>query len=77
MVAAAKSVIFGYLIFFLSSSACAHKISLSKLDNLGLVNSWFSILKIAAFNSLAIWKNRMFHNQIGVKLPHLKLKNTD
>lgn len=39
MVALAKLVIFEYLMFFLSSSACAHKISRSKLESFGLVNS--------------------------------------
>lgn len=63
IVAVARSTIFGYFTFFLSSSAWAQRISLSTLIILGLDCSWCSILRIAALSSLAtfcrcVWSSR-------------------
>lgn len=53
-----RSFIFGYRRLRLSSSACAHRISFSRLMMRGLVFSWCSIFRMAEFSSLATCVSR-------------------
>lgn len=51
--ALARSLSRGNRIRFFSSSVCDHRIVFKRSDSLGVVDSRFSIFKIAAFSSLA------------------------